>query len=232
MPSDPELCESPWGGDFQYCRPVRKDGTCSGAETKCSTADGDAHDYSGYTSAGPCLCAFDIDRTLTAKQGSSQQGNSSCSNSTRIEKSRDSAFGGGVLTLGAAGSLGIAQTACRECYIGIVSAGAAAGTTKLNRAKFVQAITTTPFAELLAKHQDASSWSYGGFGKGGQRRITSPLVVKQPNSKKQYAVQGILDWYASKGISIDHGRVFFFDDLHEREGFQWHWHECTSNRLQ
>merc|ERR1712048_682414 len=77
----------------------------------------------------------------------------------------------------------------------------------------LNAITTPPFAKLAAQHPDALKWSNGarswtrsqtdvtGFAKHGYGpgRIHSPLVVWQYDKLKQWAIEGVLEWYASKG---------------------------------
>jgi hypothetical protein len=123
-------------------------------------------------------------------------------------------------------SVGVAATACAKCYVAITSRGWAQGTTKQNRATLLKAITTPPFAKLAEKHPDATKWTNGarswtksqtdmaGFAKNGYGpgRIHSPLVVWQYDKLKQWAIEGVLEWYASKGILIPRERVWFFDD--------------------
>merc|ERR1711862_723515 len=142
-----------------------------------------------------------------------------CPGTSILEHSFDSAFQRGVFTLGEAATVGIANTSCGKCYVSIVSQGSASGSTRKNRDRIIKAITTPPFAELASKHKDALSWSYGGFGSRGQAPISSPLVIKQPNMKKQYAMEEVLKWYASKDIHIDRSRVFFFDDRGDNAAF-------------
>merc|ERR1712151_726002 len=136
------------------------------------------------------------------------------------------AFGGGQLTLSALSTVGVAETACGACYVGITSRGQAQGTMAKNRASLLSAITTPPFAKLAAQHPDALKWSNGarswtrsqsdvtGFAKHGYGpgRIHSPLVVWQYDKLKQWAIEGVLEWYASKGVNIAREHVFFFDD--------------------
>mmetsp|Transcript_17603 Transcript_17603/g.48300 ORF Transcript_17603/g.48300 Transcript_17603/m.48300 type:complete len:807 (-) Transcript_17603:133-2553(-) len=210
-PDKLELCASPWGGPVQYCSPVPSSGKCPPSQMKCRQADPgrDDADAQGVVTGAPCLCGFDIDRTLTAKQGT---GYGRCPNASSVHHAFDSAFGGGMLTLSEAATIGIAQTQCRACYVSVVSQGPASGTTAINRARIIQALTTPVFAEFVKKHPETLTWDYGGFGRSGQKPAHSPFIVRQPNHLKQWAVEGVLEWYASKGVVIPRSSVFFFDD--------------------
>ena len=69
-----------------------------------------------------CLCIFDIDRTLTGKQGDVKN----CPDN-RIENTIwDTAYGGGWLTLSDAAQK-LSETFCNFCYLGLISAGDAGG---------------------------------------------------------------------------------------------------------
>eukprot|EP00928_Gymnodinium_smaydae_P007878 TRINITY_DN12817_c0_g1_i1.p1 TRINITY_DN12817_c0_g1~~TRINITY_DN12817_c0_g1_i1.p1 ORF type:complete len:482 (+),score=116.59 TRINITY_DN12817_c0_g1_i1:205-1650(+) len=231
--SDSEiLCMGPWGdpGGYQYCYPAHG-GKCPVTMHRCNntlaepkhsneTVKADMLGPSAEEVAkdGPCLCAFDIDRTLTAKQQNRQWRGRSCENTSMVSRAFDSAFGGGSLTLSALSTLGINETACGACYVGVVSHGTARGTTDLNRRTIINALMTPSFAEVVKNNSDATRWSIGsngwsvyrfGYGSG---RIHSPFVVKHGDTKKQWGVEGILEWYASKGIQIPRNRVWFFDD--------------------
>eukprot|EP00928_Gymnodinium_smaydae_P027222 TRINITY_DN21110_c0_g2_i1.p1 TRINITY_DN21110_c0_g2~~TRINITY_DN21110_c0_g2_i1.p1 ORF type:complete len:424 (+),score=50.05 TRINITY_DN21110_c0_g2_i1:58-1329(+) len=213
-PAAPVLCASPWGdvNSVQYCFPVSRDGRCPVMMHKCDNSE------PPKTQAMPsnnCLCAFDIDRTLTARQDNKQYF-LKCPNTKIIPSAYDSAFGGGHLTLSALSTLGLRKTACGACYVGIVSHGSARG--DVEREALIEAIMTDPFEALLQNNSDARRWSMGsntwpvgrlGYGPG---RIHSPLVIRQGDMQKQWALEGILEWYASKGIKIERSRVWFFDD--------------------
>mmetsp|Transcript_108319 Transcript_108319/g.305384 ORF Transcript_108319/g.305384 Transcript_108319/m.305384 type:complete len:479 (-) Transcript_108319:156-1592(-) len=228
--TDKVLCMSPWGepSGQQHCYPPSEAGTCRKTAKRCDNSPAaagrsrtrggnvrgaDGHGGGGAAAPrGPCLCAFDIDRTLTSKQGDH------CAKTRPLSDSFDAAFGGGPFTLSALAASGVASTPCGACYVGIVSQGSAKGSTQKNRKTLVQAISTEPFRELAATHHDATRWSTGsltwpakqlGYGPG---HVRSPLVVRQGNAKKQWAVEGILEWYASKGVHIARSNVWFFDD--------------------
>ena len=77
-----------------------------------------------------CLCIFDIDRTLTGKQGDLT---SPTCDKNKLENSIwDTAYGGGWLTLSEAAQT-LPETFCNSCYLGVVSAGDAGGHTSPER---------------------------------------------------------------------------------------------------
>mmetsp|Transcript_5668 Transcript_5668/g.17482 ORF Transcript_5668/g.17482 Transcript_5668/m.17482 type:complete len:260 (+) Transcript_5668:126-905(+) len=146
------------------------------------------------TDSGGCLCLFDIDRTLTGKQGQS----ASCPGDEPQPDVWDSAYGGGELSLSAlAKALG--QSACAPCYVGTISKGDASGSGSKEREVLQQKLGVEP-GKLPAK-----DWS-------GPHPVTSPLVVTCSDGKKQDAVPGILAWYRARGIQIADSDVHFFDD--------------------
>ena len=74
-----------------------------------------------------CVCIFDVDRTLTGKQGDV----TTCQQN-KIENIWDTAYGGGWLTLSEAAQK-LPETFCNACYLGIVSAGDAGGAASRER---------------------------------------------------------------------------------------------------
>jgi hypothetical protein len=93
-----ELCMSPWGGRHSSCYPLNWNGQCNWGARKCLNApvpaepsnQENATDFEKASRSvnakgpddAPCLCVFDVDRTLTAKQWTFQnnsQGNQICS---------------------------------------------------------------------------------------------------------------------------------------------------------
>ena len=87
-------------------------------------------------SGPPCLCVFDIDRTLTGKQGT---GGSECPADTEIWGIWDAAYSGGWLTLSEAGA-NLKETFCSKCYMGIVSHGIASGRNSQERTYLVESL--------------------------------------------------------------------------------------------
>merc|ERR1711934_139119 len=70
-----------------------------------------------------CLCVFDVDRTLTGKQG---WGSPTCPTNKHLANVSDDAYLRGDLTLSSLAQ-GLHTTFCSECYLGIVSAGDVSG---------------------------------------------------------------------------------------------------------
>eukprot|EP00931_Biecheleriopsis_adriatica_P101135 TRINITY_DN76345_c0_g1_i1.p1 TRINITY_DN76345_c0_g1~~TRINITY_DN76345_c0_g1_i1.p1 ORF type:complete len:235 (-),score=28.64 TRINITY_DN76345_c0_g1_i1:114-818(-) len=64
-----------------------------------------------------CLCIFDIDRTLTGKQGATSQ----CPGNIVLQGVTDTAYGGGWLTLSHLGQH-LHSTFCGSCHIGAITA--------------------------------------------------------------------------------------------------------------
>eukprot|EP00416_Gambierdiscus_australes_P007374 CAMPEP_0171126482 /NCGR_PEP_ID=MMETSP0766_2-20121228/113357_1 /TAXON_ID=439317 /ORGANISM="Gambierdiscus australes, Strain CAWD 149" /LENGTH=290 /DNA_ID=CAMNT_0011589533 /DNA_START=33 /DNA_END=903 /DNA_ORIENTATION=- len=138
----------------------------------------------------PCLCLFDVDRTLTGKQKLLDQ----CPGNSLQPGVWDTAFGGGVLTLSVLAQ-GVSGTFCGQCYKGVVSAGSAGGP------KEKQVL-----ARQLIGNED-SVWS-------GPGNIQSQFVIGCPNTRKALCARGIVNWFErEKGILIPPGQVYFFDDL-------------------
>jgi len=150
-----------------------------------------------------CLCLFDIDRTLTAKQGSST---SQCPGSEVIHGVYDNAYGHGWLTLSQLGAAGLSSTFCGACYLGVVSHGNAGGHGSRERAYLAtHVLVTDTYNNFSASHPDASKWS-------GSSRVHSNLVLGWPDREKQDAVRGIVEWYATQGVVVPPSRVHFFGD--------------------
>ena len=118
---------------------------------------------------GPaCLCIFDVDRTLTGKQGTA--GNQ-CPNDKQIYGIWDTAYSGGWLTISEAGQ-NLKNTFCNKCYMGIVSAGMASGRNSQERTYLLQNVLVgEPFQALLSSNNRASHWSVGA--------VHSPLATKR-----------------------------------------------------
>eukprot|EP00441_Pelagodinium_beii_P035788 CAMPEP_0197650948 /NCGR_PEP_ID=MMETSP1338-20131121/31259_1 /TAXON_ID=43686 ORGANISM="Pelagodinium beii, Strain RCC1491" /NCGR_SAMPLE_ID=MMETSP1338 /ASSEMBLY_ACC=CAM_ASM_000754 /LENGTH=270 /DNA_ID=CAMNT_0043225471 /DNA_START=64 /DNA_END=876 /DNA_ORIENTATION=- len=157
------------------------------------------------SSTQPCLCVFDIDRTLTGKQNDVYY----CPRNKVMTGVHDGAYGSGDLTLSALAAEGISNTFCGQCYLGICSAGDAGGDNSEERTVLLDQVLKTPLYEALrAKVSSASWWSWSD-------NIQSPLVLGSPNTEKQYSVEGIRRWYQQEGISISSSNVYFFGDRRE-----------------
>eukprot|EP00401_Gymnodinium_catenatum_P039585 CAMPEP_0117483020 /NCGR_PEP_ID=MMETSP0784-20121206/13722_1 /TAXON_ID=39447 /ORGANISM="" /LENGTH=430 /DNA_ID=CAMNT_0005277539 /DNA_START=32 /DNA_END=1324 /DNA_ORIENTATION=- len=229
--ADGELCMGPWGGPYSPCMRVDKHGRCPRGTMKCTT---DVHpspepaplanmtgkvggdNEADEEDAAPCLCTFDNDRTLTAKQNSNKndwRGRQQCPGTVAVPGAWDNAFGHGTLTLSPVGAGGLAQTACGGCYVGIASYGNA-GNWREKHALAAKVLDTRPYQELAANHSDARTWTYGIHIPS-----SSPLVVYAHDRMKQWAVEGILAWYWSKGVKIQRNRVWHYDDRADNAAF-------------
>mmetsp|Transcript_16621 Transcript_16621/g.48188 ORF Transcript_16621/g.48188 Transcript_16621/m.48188 type:complete len:395 (+) Transcript_16621:84-1268(+) len=158
----------------------------------------------GEGSCTACLCMFDIDRTLTGKQGKTRQ----CPRNTPTEF-YDEAYGGGKATLSALAGEGISKTFCNGCLLGITSAGSGSGErSSWNRYILDHIMRGEVHDAFVASHPDAQRWSFG-------TKVQSPYVIKQPDKKKQYAVELVRRWYGQAGVCIKPENVYFFGDRTE-----------------
>ena len=79
---------------------------------------------------GPCLCIFDIDRTLTASQAAARKGShNQCPAAHSFDHPyiKDTAYGGGGPLAFSEVGQHIENSFCKECWLGIISTGDAAG---------------------------------------------------------------------------------------------------------
>jgi len=161
---DPDLYAG--SGMVGYCgaRPeeiIQGKGISNCVPQKCEEEGGD----NSTATAQPCLCVFDIDRTLTGKQGDT----TTCPNNTELSGVHDNGYGSGNLTLSALAAIGINTTFCGGCYLGICSAGDADGEGSEERDVLVnEVLRSTPFDELRKTVPSASAWSH-------YQNVTSPL---------------------------------------------------------
>mmetsp|Transcript_66284 Transcript_66284/g.158154 ORF Transcript_66284/g.158154 Transcript_66284/m.158154 type:complete len:654 (+) Transcript_66284:102-2063(+) len=160
--------------------------------------------------SGPaCLCVFDVDRTLTGKQGTANkpENDGGCPADKEIYGIWDTAYRGGWLTISDAGRH-LKDTFCSKCYMGIVSAGMASGRFSRERTYLLENVLVgEPFQALLSSNSQTSHWSV--------RSVHSPLVLGWPDGQKQDAVAGIVAWYEQQGIRIADEDVYFFGDRTE-----------------
>jgi len=178
------------GGDTQSAT-----NTTSTSSTSITSTTNTTTATSTTTTRRKCLCIFDIDRTLTGKQGRT----SSCPHDSLQSGVTDSAYGGGTLTLSAF-TQAVAQSACAPCYLGTISAGDASGPGSRERAVLHEKLSAVP-GKLPSAH-----WS-------SRKPVTSPLVVGCPDTTKQEVVPRILAWYRDNhGIEVADADVHFFDD--------------------
>ena len=121
----------------------------------------------------PCLCVFDLDRTLTGLPGDTKD----CPANTIEDGVKDCGYEGGVLTLSELGSA-LNETFCGKCSVGVVSAGTACGPGSRERAALVEAVNRTGM--LLT-----DEWASSG-------RLDTPLITGFEDGQKQVAVAAIV----------------------------------------
>jgi len=151
-------------------------------------------DQSGPSKDSPCLCIFDVDRTLTGKQGEAER----CPGNRKVGSVFDTAYGGGKMVVSQLG-LGLQTTFCGKCYRGIVTAGIVGGPGSAERGTVLKLLGGE--AATLS-----SVWS-------PRDAVASSLVVGAIDGRKQESAKGIVEWFRKqKGINIPNKKVHFFDD--------------------
>lgn len=155
-----------------------------------------------------CLCVFDIDRTLTGKQGWAPQ----CPKDGLVEGVHDAAYAQGTLLLSEL-ALNIGKSGCANCYKGIVTAGFASGDGSAERAKLLA---------LLGGEGATKSTEWQNINFVASTPVTSSLVVAAVDGKKQESVASMLKWWrTSAEVPIKEENVYFFDDVGENvQAFQ------------
>ena len=121
----------------------------------------------------------------------------------------DYAYSRAWLTISDAGQ-NLQQTFCNQCYLGIVSAGWASGPDEKDYL-LDHVLLSEPYSKLREEYPKAARWSR-------RRTLGSPLVLGYADRKKQDAVEGIVNWYAQRGITIRPPKVHFFGDRTENIG--------------
>jgi len=164
----------------------------------------------------PCLCTFDVDRTLTAKQGAATV--NKCKprfpGLEYLPGIKDPAFGGGDLTLSQVGR-GFGETFCKWCYIGVVTAGNAGGTNSDMRAKLVNKLKAFGDDKVPTKWFDGPLGGKGASADDCKKltSVSSTLVAGCNDGTKQYAVMKILEFLKTKKkVSIPPQNAWHFDD--------------------
>jgi len=141
-----------------------------------------------------CLCLFDVDRTLTAKQ------NHCRGNGTYLVPGvDDTAFHGGGLMLSELAQ-NLRRSFCGTCYRGVLSNGDVGGPHSAMR-RVVGAVLGGPEWTLT------SDWEH--HADGGR----STLMVGVPNGQKQRVAADVVSWlFQQRGVDVEKERVYFFDD--------------------
>jgi len=141
-----------------------------------------------------CLCVWDVDRTLTAKQGTE----GSCPNTEPHPSIPDHAYYGGSLILSDL-ALNIKNSYCGKCYFGAVSAGTASGEGSAERVKLDTLVD--------------SKFNVGGWVDNCPSPVWGTKVMACGEGvSKQNAVKDIVAWLGKNGVHISNSNVHFFDD--------------------
>lgn len=170
-------------------------GTRSVGKIALDEADRENPDLLVWPHKPTCICIFDVDRTLTAKQGHASE----CEGAEEVPGVDDSSYGGGGLVLSELGRR-LNTTFCGQCYRGVVSHGYASGADSKER-------------EVLLSALGGISWTLSDVWSPPAPRVQSTLVVGAPDMHKQDSVRGILQWLMEeRGVKLSDERVFFYDD--------------------
>ena len=162
----------------------------------------------------PCLCIFDVDRTLTGRQG--RTGGMCAGNQVVDRDIWDSAYGGGRLTLSRAAQA-LASTVCgQSCYVGVITAGDVSGAGSAEARFFWSLLHALPLGldggggGATASSMADTPWTDAAAAFAA----ATPLVTHAPDGQKQRWVPSILRYYREHGprVSIDDEHVHFFDD--------------------
>jgi hypothetical protein len=150
----------------------------------------------------PCLCLFDVDRTLTGKQKDTHH----CPHNKVFASIHDPGFHGGPLTVSNLGQH-LDKTFCVRCYAGVISHGSAGGSKM--RSELVK---------LLNKGKPRYLWvknTWHNIDKhSAANSVDGPLVAGVINSHKHRVAASIHDWYRNHmKIDIQIGHIHFFDDM-------------------
>jgi hypothetical protein len=143
---------------------------------------------------------FDIDRTLTAKQGWAPQ----CPTDQEMPGVDDKAYAKGTLVLSELGSKGLGSTFCAKCHTGIVTAGIATGEGSDERMKILEAIG--------GKDKTTTDW-WQDVAFNPATEVKSSLVVQAKDGNKQDSVRSMVNWWKANGLDLADENVWFFDDI-------------------
>eukprot|EP00931_Biecheleriopsis_adriatica_P063117 TRINITY_DN38184_c0_g1_i1.p1 TRINITY_DN38184_c0_g1~~TRINITY_DN38184_c0_g1_i1.p1 ORF type:complete len:299 (-),score=58.17 TRINITY_DN38184_c0_g1_i1:168-1064(-) len=180
-------------------------------DKKIGLAEQDAAEPS--SPSGPCLCAFDVDRTLTGYQGILGP---KCPGNKVMPGVKDYAYlyatppGYGNLTLSRLAQH-LNTTFCNRCFIGLATAGGAS----LDGEKAVLLDVIKKAVWLRAAKILPKTWLTPENDAQDQDEAPPPLMSWCPDKKKHLCTQRIVDWYAERDITFDKSDVYFFDDKAE-----------------
>jgi len=142
-----------------------------------------------------CLCLFDVDRTLTSKQGQA----SGCPGVKEVYGVSDTAYGGGPLVLSELAQR-LTDTFCGQCYRGVISAGHVSGLHSEERKVLLEAL-------------GGPRWTLSDVWSAATPNVSSMLVIGAHDYHKQEVVRSMVDWLRqAKGVEVEDQEVHFFDD--------------------
>mmetsp|Transcript_42125 Transcript_42125/g.98250 ORF Transcript_42125/g.98250 Transcript_42125/m.98250 type:complete len:297 (-) Transcript_42125:102-992(-) len=159
----------------------------------------------GTAAHGPCLCLFDIDRTLTSRQDAGDQCPGAQAITTESGKvTLDYAYGGGQLHLSEVAQ-NLDKTFCSQwqCHMGIISAGGGSGPDE-------QGVLYGKLKAASSGQAGDASWSHYGKDPVGSQKI-----VFTPDPEKGAAANQLHQWLNSPeggNLNIPADEVYFFDD--------------------
>jgi len=149
--------------------------------------------------AANCLCLFDVDRTLTAKQSS---GHCRGHGTHLVPGVDDPAYHGGGLVLSELAQ-SVRRSFCGTCHRGVLSNGDAGGPHSAMR-------------HVLAAVLGGPEWALTGTWEHHADGRRSTLMVGVPNAEKHRVAADVVNWlYQQRGVEIQKKRVYFFDDSPE-----------------
>ncbi|CAJ1425088.1 unnamed protein product [Effrenium voratum] len=192
---------------YYQCAGAGRSTWVGGAERPCCAGlakveKGSSSYCTAVEQTADCLCVFDIDRTLTARQNAS----TSCPGTRELDI-WDYSYGGGKVLLSALSVAGINSTFCDNCYLGICSAGNGSGVTSAwNQFLLEQVMRSKAQDALSEQFAFVKQWTLGS-------RVNSPYVLMQPEGTKHRAAEKIRRWYEDQfGFQLERSKVYTFDD--------------------
>lgn len=163
----------------------------------------------------PCLCLFDIDRTLTGAQKANSIGK--CKNNKWFSHVWDPAYGGGTLAL-SEGFLNMEKTFCSQCYVGIISKGTAGGEDSQMRSVIVEYLNFQ--GRRKQNTQVPNKWSQFNRSDRATGGVHSMLVWGVDDDAKHWIAFQLMNAMArmKPPINIEHENAYFFDDRADNVG--------------
>ena len=163
----------------------------------------------------PCLCVFDVDRTLTGKQCPNHHHaettecafSRACRDNSMYEGVVDDAYDGGVLMISSFLKRLEVSFCAKECMIGALCST----TPSSEKARQIwQHMRLAPKGGGFLPDTSAGAWNDAASAHRGR---SAPFLMQVPESNKHSYIPGIERYYfEAHGLSFQKHRVFFFDD--------------------